>query len=107
MYILLGITLIIVVLCSSLAVVFFLAQRFFGAPKEEKWKGFKRSVLGILLVFGTMFVLPALINLVFSLFNKVIWGTMTLNEYSKHIGDFSFPATYNFYAHLFSRLPKR
>jgi ABC-type Fe3+ transport system permease subunit len=105
--ILLGIILIIVVLCISLISVFFLAQRFFGATKEEEWQGVKRSVLGILLVFGTMFILPSLINLVFSFFNKVIWGSMTLNEYSKHIGEFSFQPTYNFYAHLFSRLPKR
>ena len=106
MNILIGVIMIIVVLCISLAVVFFLAQRFFGVPKEEEWQGLKRSVLGILVVFGTMFVLPGLINLVFSFFNKVIWGSMTLNEYSKHIGEFSFQAIYNFYAHLFSRLPK-
>ena len=107
MYILLGIIMIIVVLCISLTFVFFLAQRFFGSTKEEEWQGVKRSVLGILLVLGTMFVLPSLINLVFSFFNKVIWGSMTLNEYSKHIGEFSFQAIYNFYAHLFLRLPKR
>ena len=107
MYILLGIILIIVVLCISLVSVFFLAQRLFGAPKKEEWQGLKRSVLGILLVFGTMFVLPSLINLIFSFFNKVIWGSMTLNEYSKHIGEFSFQAIYNFYTHLFLRLPKR
>ena len=106
MNILIGIIMIIVVLCISLAVFFFLAQRFFGTPKEEEWRVLKRSVLGILVVFGTMFVLPGLINLVFSFFNKVIWGLMTLNEYSKHIGEFSFQAIYNFYAHLFLKLPR-
>ena len=106
MNILAGIILIIVVLCISLIFVFFLAQRFFGATKQEEWLGLKRSIMGILWVFGIIFVLPSLINLVSSFFHKVIWGPMTLKEYLRHIGEFSFQATYNFYAELFAKLPK-
>lgn len=101
-----GIILIIVVLCISLVSIFFLAQRFFGGTKPEERLGLKRSIMGILWVFGIVFVLPSLINLVSSFFHNVIWGSMTLKEYLRHIVEFSFQATYNFYVDLLAKLSK-
>jgi len=106
MNIFLGVVIIIAILCLSLGIVFFLGRRLFGATKDQEWEGFKRSVLGVLWVFGLIFILPGLINLVFNFFHHVIWGTMSFREYLKHINEFSFGGVYNFYSHLFSRLPK-
>jgi len=86
--------------------VFFLARRFFGGTKEDEWFSLKRSIAGILWVFGIIIILPSLINLVSTFIHNVIWGSMTWQEYLKHIGEFSFQATYNFYANLFAKLPK-
>jgi len=86
--------------------MFLLARRFFGGTKEAEWFGFKRSIAGILWAFGIIFVLPSLINLISSFFHHVIGGTMSLREYLRHIVEFSFQATYNFYANLFAKLAK-
>jgi len=85
---------------------FLFSAEIFGGTKQEEWRGLKRSIAGMLWVFGIIFILPSMVNLVSSFFHKVIWGSMTLGEYSKHIGEFSVQATYNFYADLFRRLPK-
>ena len=95
---------IVVILCASIVIFFSLARRFFGMTKEQERECVKRSVLKILLVFGIIFVVPSLFNLISSFFNKVLHGPMTLNEYSKHIAEYSFQATYNFYTRLFSKL---
>ena len=97
---------ILVIFCSGPVVFFALARKFFGMTKERERECIKRSVLKMLLIFGIIFVLPSLFNLASSFSNKVLHGSMTLNEYSKHIGEFSFQITYNFYANLFSKLAK-
>jgi len=93
-------------LCISQALVFFLARRFFGGAKQEEWQGLKHSIIRLFWVFGIIFILPGLINLVSSFFLEVVWGSMTLREHSRHFCEFSIQATYNFYADLFAKLPK-
>ena len=95
---------IIVLLCAGPVIFFSLARRFFGMTQEQEQECVKRSVSKILLIFGIVFVLPSLLYLVSSFFNEVVRGGMSLNEYSTHIGEFTFRATYNLYAHLFSKL---
>jgi len=95
---------IIVILCSGPVVFFALARRFFGMTKEEERECVKRSVLKILLIFGIVFVFPSVLNLVSSFIKEVVHGSMSLNEYSRHVMEFSFRATYNFYAHLFFKI---
>ena len=104
MNILLSVIIIIAILCIAPAMIFFLGGRLFGATKEKQWQGFKRSALGIIYVFGIAFILPSFINLALSFLRNVVSGSMTLNEYLKHIDEFSLRATYNFYTQLFSRL---
>ena len=97
---------VMLILCAGPAIFFSLARRFFGMTKEQERECIKRSVLKILLIFGIVFVLPSLINLVLNYFNEVVRGSMTLNEYLKRIGEFTFGATCSSYAHLFSKLSK-
>ena len=106
MDILFGIIIIIAILCTGPAIFFFLGGRLFGATKEDQWLGFKLSALGILWVFGIFFVLPCFINLAVSFLHNVVWGSMTLREYLKHIEEFSLRAVYNYYTQLFSKLSK-
>ena len=97
---------VLILLCAGPIIFFSLARKFFGMTKEQESECVRRSVLKILLMFGIIFVLPSLFYLVSNFFNEVVRGSMTMNEYSKHIGEFSFQATYNFYTHLFSKLPR-
>jgi len=106
MDIILGIVIIFAILCTGPAIIFFLGGSLFGATKEDQWLGFKRSVQGLLLAFGILFVLPCFINLALSFLHNVVWGSMSLGEYSKHIEEFSLRTTYNFYTHLFSKLAR-
>ena len=106
MDILVSIIIIFAILCMGPAILFFVGGRLFGAMKEEQWLGFKRSVLGILWFFGIFFALPCIINLVMTFLHNVVWGSMTLREYSKHIEEFSLRAVYNYYTQLFSKLSR-
>ena len=104
MSIFISMTIVIIILCVGLAIFFSLARKLFGMTKEQERTCLGCSAVKILLIFGIIFILPSLFNLVTSFFYEVVSGPMTLNEYSKHIGEFSFGTTYNFYTHLFSRL---
>ena len=106
MDILFNMIVVFLILCAGPVIFFSLARRFFGMTKETERECLKRSLSKILLIFGIIFILPSLLYLISSFYNEVARGTMTLNEYSKHLGEFSFRATNNFYGHLFSKLSR-
>ncbi len=106
MSILINAVIVFLILCSGPVIVFSLARRFSLMTKEQERDHIKRSVRKILYLFGIAFILPSLFFLVTGFLDDVVHGPVTMGEYLKRFGEYSFQAAYNFYAHIFSKIPR-
>lgn len=106
MKILINAVVVFIILCSGPVIVFSLARRLLGMTKEQERDHIRRSVRKTLFIYGIAFILPSLFFLVTGFLDKVLHGPMSVSEYLKHIGEYSFQATFNLYADLFSKLSK-
>ncbi len=104
MKILINAVIVFIILCSGPVIVFSLARRFLGMTKEEERDHIRRSVRKVLFIYGVAFILPSLFFLVTGFLDEVVHGTMSAGEYLKHIWEYSFQATFDLYAHVFSKL---
>ena len=94
------------IFCSGPIIFFLLAGKSFGMTKEQERDCINRSAQIMISILMILIILPSLVSLISGFFNEVVRGGMPLNEYFRHIKGFSFHATNNFYANLFSKLTK-
>ena len=94
------------ILCAGPVLFFSLGRKFFGLTKEQARDHIKRSVRNILFIFGIALILPSLFFLVTNYLDNVVHGPMTTGDFLKRSGEFSFQATFDLYAYLFSRFSK-
>ncbi len=98
---------VFLIVCSGPLIFFSLGRGFFGLTKEQAHDHIKRSVRNILLLFGIVFLLPSLFFLVTNFLDEVVHGPVTIGEFLRHFGEYSFQATVDLYAHLFSKMSGR
>jgi len=98
---------VFLILCSGPVIFFSLGRRFFGLTKEQERDHIKRSVRNMLLLFGIVILLPSLFYLVTNFLDEVVHGPLTTGEFLRHIEKYSFHATGDLYAHIFSKMSGR
>jgi len=98
---------VFIILCSGPVIVFSLARRFLLMTKEQARDHIKRSVRKIVALFGIVILLPSLFYLVTNFLDEVVHGPLTTGEFLRHIGKYSFQATGDLYAYIFSKMSGR
>lgn len=98
---------VFLILCSGPVIVFSLARKFLLMTKEQARDHIRRSVRKIVILFGIVSLVPSLFYLVTNFLDEVVHGPLPMGEFFRHAGKYSFQATGDLYAHLFSKMSGR